>query len=62
MAHWLRASLLALVSALVPGLQAQDTTVVLLRHAERQSLLDEDSPLSQIGQARARALVPLLSE
>ncbi|MBI1753130.1 MAG: histidine phosphatase family protein [Acidobacteria bacterium] len=42
------------------GLQAQDTTFLLIRHAERQSLLDEDSPLSEAGQRRAQALVPLL--
>lgn len=41
-------------------LQAQDTTVVLLRHAERASLFDEDSPLSEAGYRRAQALVPLL--
>lgn len=43
------------------ALGAQDTTVILLRHAERQSLFDEDSPLNEAGQFRARALVPLLS-
>lgn len=41
-------------------LGAQDMTVVLLRHAERQSLLDEDSPLAASGVRRAQALVPLL--
>lgn len=41
-------------------LHAQDTTVVLLRHAERQSLLDDDSPLSEAGLRRAQTLVPLL--
>jgi phosphohistidine phosphatase SixA len=44
------------------GLDAQDTTVVLLRHAERQSLFDGDSPLSEAGLNRAQALVPVLSE
>jgi broad specificity phosphatase PhoE len=44
-----------------PGLAAQDTTVVLLRHAERQSLFDGDSPLAEAGRHRAEALVPLLA-
>jgi phosphohistidine phosphatase SixA len=43
-------------------LGAQDTTVVLLRHAERQSLLDGDSPLAEAGLRRAEALVPLLEK
>jgi len=43
------------------GLAAQDTTVVLLRHAERQSLFDGDSPLAEAGLRRAEALVPLLT-
>ena len=44
-----------------PGLRAQDTTVVVLRHAERQSLLDADSPLTEAGLRRAQALAPLLA-
>lgn len=64
--------LFACLIFLVAGLSAQgsgpagtdaarrDTTVVLIRHAERQSLLDSDSPLSAAGQRRAQALVPLL--
>jgi len=43
------------------GLLAQDTTVVLIRHAERQSIFDGDSPLAEAGQRRAVALVPLLA-
>ena len=42
-------------------LAAQDTTVVLLRHAERQSLFDGDSPLAEAGLRRAEALAPLLA-
>ena len=61
MVRWLRATLLVLAAAFGSGLAAQDTVVALLRHAERQSLLDDDSPLSAAGQARARALVPLLA-
>ena len=38
----------------------QPTTVIILRHAERPSD-DKDTPLSDAGQARARALVPLLA-
>ena len=52
--------LLGCLLALAVGLGAQDTTVVLLRHAERQSLLDGDSPLAEAGFHRAQALVPLL--
>lgn len=44
------------------ALAAQDTTVVLLRHAERQSFFDADSPLAEGGQRRAGVLVPLLAE
>jgi len=54
------AVLFACLLALAMGLGAQDTTVVLLRHAERQSLLDGNSLLSEAGLRRARTLVPLL--
>ena len=46
--------------ALAVGLSAQDTTVVMLRHAERESLFDGDSPLAEAGLRRARGLVSLL--
>jgi broad specificity phosphatase PhoE len=52
--------LLGALLSLALGLAAQDTTVVLLRHAERQSLLEADSPLAEAGLQRAQALVPLL--
>jgi phosphohistidine phosphatase SixA len=52
--------LLTCLLALAVGLGAQDTTVVLVRHAERQSLVDGDSPLAEAGLRRAQALVPLL--
>lgn len=62
-----RAALLLCLFAL-PGLGAQgvaagerDTTVVVLRHAERQSLLDADSPLAEAGLRRAQGLAPLLA-
>lgn len=51
---------LLLLLVLSVHLQAQDTTVVLFRHAERVSLFDEDSLLSEAGHRRAQALVPLL--
>ncbi|MBL0313695.1 MAG: histidine phosphatase family protein [Holophagaceae bacterium] len=37
------------------------TTVIIFRHAERLSD-DKDTPLSEAGHARARALVPLLTD
>ena len=42
-------------------LRAADTTVVLVRHAERQSLWNTDSPLAPAGLRRAQALVPTLA-
>ncbi len=53
--------LFACLLALSVCLGAQDTTVVLLRHAERQSLLDSNSLLSEAGRRRAQHLVPLLT-
>lgn len=43
----------------VPSEAKHTTTVIILRHAERLSD-DKDTPLSKAGQARAKALVPLL--
>lgn len=61
MSHSCRAAaLLACLLAFMLDLGAQDTTVVLVRHAERQSLWDGDSPLSEAGRRRAQALVPEL--
>jgi len=37
------------------------TTVVIVRHAEKASDMDPDSPLSEAGHARAEALVPQLA-
>ncbi len=45
----------------VAFLGAADTTVVLVRHAERQSIWDADSPLAEAGLRRAQALVPQLA-
>lgn len=56
-----RAIILAGLIILAAVLGAQDTTVVLFRHAERQSLFDSDSALSDAGLRRAQALVPLLA-
>jgi 2,3-bisphosphoglycerate-dependent phosphoglycerate mutase len=53
--------ILAGLILLAAVLGAQDTTVVLFRHAERQSLFDGDSQLSEAGLRRAQALVPLLA-
>ena len=47
--------------ALAMGLWAQETTVVLVRHAEKVSATDPDSLLSGAGLRRAAALVPLLA-
>ncbi len=52
--------LIACLLGFAATLGAQVTTVVLLRHAERESLFDGDSPLSEAGRHRAQALVPLL--
>lgn len=49
------------LAVLAVGLAAQDTTVVLVRHAERQSLFDGDSPLAEAGLHRAQALAPVLA-
>jgi len=53
--------LFALFLVFATALGAQDTTVELLRHAERQSLLDDDSPLAPAGLRRAQAMVPTLA-
>lgn len=42
-------------------LGAQGTTVVLVRHAERISLFEDDSPLSEAGQRRAQTLGTFLA-
>lgn len=54
--------LLAMVFTVASGLGAQETVVALVRHAERQSLWDDDSPLSEAGLRRSQALVALLAE
>lgn len=41
---------------------AGPTTVVVVRHAERASETDRDSPLSPAGEARARALADALAD
>lgn len=53
--------ILAGLIILAAVLSAQETTVVLFRHGERQSLFEGDSPLSEAGLRRAQALVPLLA-
>lgn len=56
-----RSGFLAWLFVATAVLAAQDTTVVLLRHAERQSMFDEDSPLAEAGRHRAETLVPQLA-
>lgn len=63
----LLAFLAALALSLVSGLACRAperrqavTTLVMVRHAEKASESDPDSPLSEAGRARARALVPQL--
>lgn len=51
--------LLVLLATALLG--ARDTTVILVRHAERQSMWDSDSPLSDAGRRRAVALAPRLA-
>lgn len=47
--------------ALAVGLLVQDTTVVMVRHAEKASATDPDTPISEAGRRRAAALVPQLA-
>ncbi len=48
------------ISGELPPPPKTPTIVIILRHAERLSD-DKDTPLSEAGQARARALVPLIT-
>jgi len=54
--------LLALLVGVASGLAAQETVVALVRHAERQSIWDDDSPLSEAGLRRSQVLPELLAE
>jgi len=58
--HLRHGFLLGCLLALALGLGAQDLMVVVVRHAERQSLVDSNSLLSEAGLRRAKNLVPLL--
>lgn len=49
---------LALLAAIPPGANAQTTVVLVVRHAERAPG-SGDPPISEIGQARARALAQI---
>lgn len=60
--RWMLGALVALLLGAASGLSAQETVVALVRHAERQSLWDDDSPLSEAGLRRSQALAGLLSE
>lgn len=51
---------LALPACRGPERRGAVTTVVMVRHAEKLADADPDSPLSEAGRARARALVPQL--
>lgn len=52
----------AVLHAQVPAPRAEAvTTIVLVRHAEKASDSDPDSPLSEAGRARARALIDQLA-
>lgn len=56
--------LAAVLAGCVPPARAPAavTTVVVVRHAERVSMEDRDSPLSAAGEARARALAESLAD
>lgn len=60
------AAVLALVAApavcLAQLAGTEATTVLLVRHAERESMSDPDSPLSAAGHARAAALARILRD
>jgi broad specificity phosphatase PhoE len=56
---------LVLGAVLLPGFQAgadPDTTVVLVRHAEKDTTIPEDPPLTEAGQARAETLAHVAAE
>ncbi len=58
--RWLPLLAATLLMAQAPT-SAPLTTVVIIRHAEKADDRDPDSPLSEAGHARARALVPQLA-
>lgn len=57
----MRTLLMSILFTLGTGLIAQDTTIVMVRHAEKASATDPDSLLSDVGQQRAVALVSQLA-
>lgn len=52
--------LLILAGSAFPGEQAGDTTVIVVRHAEKSTADDSDPSLSEEGKVRAQALVTAL--
>ncbi len=54
--------MLVLTQALRGSVPAPSTTVILIRHAERASLIAPDSPLSDQGRRRAAGLAYLLDQ
>ena len=58
----LAAALVLVAGAATAGQPEAGTTVILVRHAERTSMTDPDSPLSAEGRQRADALARLLRD
>jgi phosphohistidine phosphatase SixA len=57
---WVRFTILALSGSFIAHAANLTTTVVIIRHAERASFFDTDSPLSRKGLRRADGLAYLL--